>query len=41
LGVGLGVWLHKRVSEKLFFNVAWTTLFLVGLKLVSDGAKFF
>jgi uncharacterized membrane protein YfcA len=34
----MGVWLHNRVTDRLFFRVAYTLLFVVGLKLVYDGA---
>jgi hypothetical protein len=37
VGVATGVWLHNRVSDRLFFQVAYTLLFVVGLKLVYDG----
>jgi len=37
IGVGIGVWLHKRVSDRLFFGVVYVLLFFVGLKLIADG----
>lgn len=37
IGIGMGVWLHNRVSDRLFFQVAYTLLFLVGIKLIYDG----
>jgi uncharacterized protein len=37
LGIGLGVWLHRRVSDRIFFHFVYTMLFVVGLKLVYDG----
>jgi uncharacterized protein len=37
LGIAIGVSLHKRVSEQLFFHIAWTLLFVIGIKLVYDG----
>ncbi len=37
LGIGMGVWLHNRVTDQLFFRIAYGMLFLVGLKLVYDG----
>ncbi|MCB1619433.1 MAG: sulfite exporter TauE/SafE family protein [Thiothrix sp.] len=37
-GVLLGVWLHRRVPEKLFFQLAYVLLFLTGIKLIRDGA---
>lgn len=38
IGVATGVWLHNRVTDRLFFRVAYTLLFVVGLKLMYDGA---
>lgn len=37
LGIGLGVWLHNHVTDRIFFQVAYTLLFLVGLRLVFAG----
>lgn len=37
IGVGIGVWLHKRVSDRIFFYFAYLLLFVVGSKLVYDG----
>ncbi len=37
LSIGLGVWLHNRVTDRLFFLVAYAMLFLVGVKLMFDG----
>ena len=37
IGVGLGVWLHNRISDRWFFRVAYLLLFVVALKLISDG----
>lgn len=37
LGVAIGVYLHRRVSDRLFFGVVYVLLFLVGLRLVRDG----
>ena len=38
LGVLIGVYLHKRVSDRiLFLRVVYVLLFLVGLKLIWDG----
>ncbi|MBT8143653.1 MAG: sulfite exporter TauE/SafE family protein [Gammaproteobacteria bacterium] len=39
LGIYAGVWLHRRISDRLFFRVAYIALFLVGLKLVWDGLQ--
>ncbi len=36
-GIGLGVWLHRRVSEAQFYRIAYVLLFLTGLKLIMDG----
>ncbi|MDJ0684959.1 MAG: sulfite exporter TauE/SafE family protein [Alphaproteobacteria bacterium] len=38
VGIGLGVWLHKRIPEALFFRIIYVALFLVGAKLLYDGA---
>ena len=37
LGIALGVWLHKNVSDRLFFRFVYLLLFVVALKLISDG----
>ncbi len=37
IGVAAGVWLHRRVSDRFFFAVAYLLLFMVGIKLVRDG----
>ena len=37
LGVWLGLWLHKRISEQSFFQVSYVLLFLSGLKLIYDA----
>ncbi|MEM9734655.1 MAG: sulfite exporter TauE/SafE family protein [Pseudomonadota bacterium] len=37
LGVGLGFYLNKRVSQLLFTRIIFAVLFLAGLKLVYDG----
>ncbi len=39
IGVGLGVWLHKRVSDRIFFRFAYLMLFVVAAKLISDGLR--
>lgn len=38
-GVLLGVWLHKRAPEKLFFQAMVGFLFVVGVKLIWDGVS--
>ena len=37
VGIGMGVWLHNRVTDRFFFQVAYAMLFVVGLKLIYDG----
>lgn len=37
VGVLIGAWLHKRVSDRIFFAFVYVLLFIVGLKLVYDG----
>jgi uncharacterized protein len=37
LGIWLGVWLHRRVSERTFYNISYTLLLATGLKLVYDA----
>jgi len=37
VGVGIGVWLHRRVSDRFFFAFAYVLLFIVGLRLIRDG----
>jgi uncharacterized membrane protein YfcA len=37
IGVLIGVWLHARVTDRLFFAFVYVLLFVVGLKLVYDG----
>jgi len=37
VGIGLGYWLHNKVSDRLFFRFAYLLLFVVSLKLISDG----
>ncbi len=37
-GMALGIWLHNRVSDRLFYVVAYVLLFIIGLKLLYDGA---
>lgn len=36
-GIYAGLWLHRRVSDRLFFRIAYGALFVVGLKLFYDG----
>jgi len=37
LGIWLGVWMHRRVSDAAFYQVSYTLLFLTGLKLIADA----
>ena len=37
LGIWLGVWLHKRISERSFYAVSYVLLFATGVKLVWDA----
>ena len=37
LGIWLGVWLHHRISERAFYTVSYTLLFITGVKLVWDA----
>ena len=37
LGIWLGIWLHKRISEKAFFQISYLLLFFSGVKLIRDA----
>jgi len=37
IGVFIGVWLIKRIDERVFFRVLYALLVCVGVKLLSDG----
>jgi uncharacterized membrane protein YfcA len=37
LGIWLGVWLHRRISERAFYRVTYWLLFATGVKLVWDA----
>jgi uncharacterized membrane protein YfcA len=37
LGMWLGIWLHRRIDEELFYRIVYIMLALVGLKLLYDG----
>ena len=39
VGIALGVWLQRRLSQDLFYRVAYTLLALVGAKLLFDGTR--
>ena len=38
VGVYTGVWMHRRVSDRFFFRLMYVVLFVVGCKLLYDGA---
>ena len=33
----LGIWLHRRIDEQLFYQSVYVMLAVVGLKLLYDG----
>jgi len=37
VGIGAGVWLHNRVSDRFFFRFVYVLLTGVGVKLIYDG----
>ena len=37
ISIGIGYYLQKKISEKLFFNLIYILLFLSGAKLIFDG----
>lgn len=37
LGVWLGVWLHRRMSQRVFLNCSYTLLLVTGVKLIHDA----
>ena len=39
LGVWAGVWLTQRISPVLFYRLAYTGMFLTGVKLLWDGLR--
>lgn len=41
IGVTIGAWLHRHVSDRFFFAFVYVLLFVVGLKLVYDGVRGF
>ena len=38
-GFWLGIKLHDRVNESLFYNLAYISLLITGAKLLYDGLK--
>ena len=39
IGIWLGVWLHKRMTERVFYAVSYGLLFATGLKLIWDALR--
>jgi uncharacterized membrane protein YfcA len=39
LGVWLGVWLHRRISDRTFYRVSYLLLFATGAKLIFDAVR--
>ncbi len=37
LGVLIGLWVQRTLSDKLFYRIILTLLFVVGVKLSHDG----
>lgn len=37
IGIWLGLWMQKRVSDQVFYKVCYALLFITGLKLGYDG----
>jgi uncharacterized membrane protein YfcA len=37
LGIWLGLWMHRRISEHAFYAVSYALLFATGVKLVYDA----
>jgi uncharacterized membrane protein YfcA len=37
IGIWLGVWLHKRMSEPVFYAISYGLLFATGVKLIWDA----
>jgi uncharacterized protein len=37
LGIWLGVWLHRRTSDRAFYGVTYALLFGTGLRLIADA----
>lgn len=37
LGVWIGIWLHRRISEHTFYAISYALLFLAGAKLIYDA----
>jgi len=41
LGVWLGVWMNRRISERAFMRVVFAFLFVTGLELIFQFEQFF
>lgn len=39
LGTFLGVWLHKRISDRIFYIVCYVAVLVTGAKLLFDGLR--
>jgi uncharacterized membrane protein YfcA len=39
IGVLIGRWLNRRLREDIFYAIVMTAIFLVGVKLIWDGAN--
>ena len=37
VGIWMGVWLHARVSDRVFYRISYVLLFVTGAKLIWDG----
>lgn len=37
LGIWLGLWLHRRVSPRVFYEICYSFIFIISLKLLFDG----
>lgn len=40
IGIKLGVWMHHKVSNDIFYRVCYVALLLTGLKLIYEGLNF-
>ena len=38
MGIWIGIWLHRRISERAFYRVSYAILFATGAKLIFDAA---
>ncbi len=37
VGIGFGVWVHKRMSQKVFLEISYALLLGIGAKLIYDA----